>query len=274
MVEMKEPDLLPPGGWVRTGRGSYAHGPVGRLHIVEYGPAPADRSAPVTAEEIAGSLRRVAGIDPGIVSVSAATRYTDATRRAVTYRAGRVLLAGDAAHIHSPAGGQGLNLGIGDAMNLGWKLAATVRGWAPEGLLDGYTAERHPVGAWVQGWSDAQTALGRPAARSAALRAVVADLLDTVPGTTYMLKQISGVGRLHGHVAPDLVLDDGSHLAGHCRAARFLLVTRDPGLAARAEGFAGRFTVLPGSPAMLVRPDGFVAWTGEPPADPFTPWLR
>ncbi|GAB3163923.1 FAD-dependent monooxygenase [Microbispora hainanensis] len=206
--------------------------------------------------------------------MSAATRYTDATRQAVTYRAGRVLLAGDAAHIHSPAGGQGLNLGIGDAMNLGWKLAATVRGRAPEGLLDGYTEERHPVGAWVQGWSDAQSALGRPDARSAALRAVVADLLDTVPGATYVLKQISGVGRLHGRVAPDLVLDDGSDLARHCRTARFLLVTRDPGLVARAEGFADRLTVLPGSPAMLVRPDGFVAWTGEPPADPFAHWLR
>lgn len=273
MVEMKEPHLLPQGGWVRTGRGSYVHGPVpGRLHIVEYGSPPGDRNAPVTTEEIAGSLRRVAGIDPGIVSVSAGTRYTDATRQAATYRAGRVLLAGDAAHIHSPAGGQGLNLGIGDAMNLGWKLAATVRGWAPEGLLDTYTEERHPVGAWVQGWSDAQTALGRPDARSAALRAVVADLIDTVPGATYVLKQISGAGRLHGRVAPDLVLDDGSHLAGHCRTARFLLVTRDPGLAACAGGFADRLTVLPG-PDMLVRPDGYVAWAGEPPADPLTPWL-
>ncbi|MBB2746402.1 UNVERIFIED_ORG: 2-polyprenyl-6-methoxyphenol hydroxylase-like FAD-dependent oxidoreductase [Microbispora rosea subsp. rosea] len=273
MVEMTEPDLLPLGGWVRTGRGSYAHGPVpGRLHIVEYGPPPADRNAPVTTEEIAGCLRRVAGIDPGIVSVSAGTRYTDATRQAATYRAGRVLLAGDAAHIHSPAGGQGLNLGVGDAMNLGWKLAATARGWAPEGLLDTYTEERHPVGAWVQGWSDAQTALGRPDARTAALRAVVADLLDTVPGATYVMKQISGAGRLRGRVAPDLVLDDGSLLAGRCRTARFLLVTRDPRLAARAEGFAGRLTVLPG-PDMLVRPDGYVAWAGEPPADPFTPWL-
>ncbi|XVQ84237.1 FAD-dependent oxidoreductase [Microbispora siamensis] len=274
MVEMTDPDLLPLGDWVRTGRGSYVHGPVpGRLHIVEYGPAPADRSAAVTTQEIADCLRRVAGIDPGIVSVRAGTRYTDATRQAATYRAGRVLLAGDAAHIHSPAGGQGLNLGIGDAMNLGWKLAAAVRGWAPEGLLDTYTEERHPVGAWVQGWSDAQTALGRPDARTAALRAVVADLLDTVPGATYVLKQISGVGRLRGRVAPDLVLDDGTRLPDHCRAARFLLVTRDPGLAALAEGFAGRLTVLPGPQAMLVRPDGYVAWAGEPPADPFTPWL-
>ncbi|MEU8059472.1 FAD-dependent monooxygenase [Microbispora bryophytorum] len=236
MVEMTEPDLLPLSGWVRTGRGSYAHGPVpGRLHIVEYGPPPADRNAPVTTEEIAGCLRRVAGIDPGVVSVSAGTRYTDATRQAATYRAGRVLLAGDAAHIHSPAGGQGLNLGVGDAMNL-------------------------------------DTALGRPDARTAALRAVVADLLDTVPGATYVLKQISGAGRLRDRVAPDLVLDDGSLLAGHCRTARFLLVTRDPRLAARADGFAGRLIVLPG-PDMLVRPDGYVAWAGEPPADPFTPWL-
>ncbi|WP_079316617.1 FAD-dependent monooxygenase [Microbispora sp. GKU 823] len=121
----------------------------GRLHIVEYGSPPADRSAPVTAEEIAGCLRRVAGIDPGIVSVRTGTRYTDATRQAATYRAGRVLLAGDAAHIHSPAGGQGLNLGIGDAMNLGWKLAATVRGWATPSPRSGVpTPARRRCGPW------------------------------------------------------------------------------------------------------------------------------
>ena len=103
-----------------------------------------------------------------------------------------MLLAGDAAHVHSPAGGQGLNLGIGDAVSLGAKLAA-VAGGAEEGLLDAYTAERHPVGAWVQDWSMAQTALGRRDRRTQALRAVVTDLINTRAGATYVLANIAGL---------------------------------------------------------------------------------
>ncbi|GAA0390104.1 FAD-dependent monooxygenase [Microbispora corallina] len=280
MVEFADPARLPLGDWVRTERGAYVHGPVpGRIHTVEYGPVPAAREAPVTAEEMNESLRRIAGIDAGITAVRAGTRYTDATRQAATYRAGRVLLAGDAAHIHSPAGGQGMNLGLGDAVNLGWKLAAAVRGWAPDGLLDSYTAERHPIGAWVQGWSDAQTALGRPDGRTAALRAVVADLLGTRPAATYVVKQISGLGRgygtrdghpLAGRLAPDLPLDDGTTLSARCEEARFLLVTRDPRLRELAAPYADRLTVLPGPGDLLVRPDGYVAG-GD--AGDLTPWL-
>ncbi|MGO4781007.1 FAD-dependent monooxygenase, partial [Lysobacter sp. 2RAB21] len=96
------------------------------------------------------------------------TTWTDRTYQATAYRNGRVLLAGDAAHIHSPLGGQGLNLGLGDAMNLGWKLAATVRGDAPADLLDSYFSERHPVGAQVLDWSRAQVALMRPSPSSRA----------------------------------------------------------------------------------------------------------
>ncbi|MFI6319941.1 FAD-dependent monooxygenase [Nonomuraea sp. NPDC050556] len=184
---------LPMGGWTRTATGSYVHGPIpGRIHTVEYG-EPVDRDAPLTPEEMTASLRRVTGLDVEVTKVHIGTRYTDATRQAATYRHGRVLLAGDAAHIHSPAGGQGLNLGIGDASCLGPKLAAVARGEAVPDLLDTYTAERHPLGAWVQAWSDAQTALSRPDVRTEALRGVMRDLLDTTDGATYVLRQISGL---------------------------------------------------------------------------------
>src|ERR1044072_6154242 len=132
-----------------------------RIMTIEPGGVVEDRDVPVTAPELQDSIRRVCGIDTEITAIHAATRYTDTTRQAATYRAGRVFLAGDAAHVHPPAGGQGLNLGIGDAMNLGWKLAAVLRGDAEESLLDTYTEERHPIGAWVQEWTKAQAALRR-----------------------------------------------------------------------------------------------------------------
>jgi hypothetical protein len=104
-----------------------------------------------------------------------------------------VLLAGDAAHIHSPLGGQGLNLGLGDAMNLGWKLATTIRGDAPSGLLDSYFDERRPVGALVLDWSRAQVALMRPSPSSRALEAIIRDLIDTRDGATYFAERVWGV---------------------------------------------------------------------------------
>jgi 2-polyprenyl-6-methoxyphenol hydroxylase-like FAD-dependent oxidoreductase len=306
LVELAAPDAVPFGDWIRTPAGAYVHGPVpGRIHTVQYESPPADPRAPVTADELRASLRAVSGIDAAITRVHAATRYTDQTRQADTYRRGRVLLAGDAAHVHSPAGGQGLNLGIGDAMNLGWKLAAAVRGWAPAGLLDTYTAERHPVGAWVQQWSSAQTALGRPDPRTAALRAMVADLLDTSAGATYVLRQISGLTQhyelagehpLTGRRAPELRLAGGQTLAGHGQDGRALLAGFGgaPGLAKLGARWAGRLTVLDEAPlepapgradgpgqlsALLVRPDGYVAWAadGEPDleaaATALTTWL-
>jgi 2-polyprenyl-6-methoxyphenol hydroxylase-like FAD-dependent oxidoreductase len=103
------------------------------------------------------------------------------------------LLAGDAAHIHSPLGGQGLNLGLGDAMNLGWKLAATIRGQAPEGLLDTYYTERHPIGARVLDWSRAQVAIMRPTPEARALNAIFRDLMNTRDGATYIAGRVWGI---------------------------------------------------------------------------------
>lgn len=263
-------------GWHTTPNGTYAHGPApGRILTVEFDGPPADRDTPITREELETSLRHVSGVDVRVTAVHSATRYTDNARQATTYRLGRVLLAGDAAHVHSPFGGQGLNLGIGDAMNLGWKLAATVQGWAPEGLLDTYTAERHPIGAWVLNWTRAQVALMRTDPRSRALRAVVADLLDTPAGTTYMAKKISGLWQGYGddpvvgRSAPDLALADGSRLGDHLHDGRGLLLDLDD-TRPDAAGYEDRVTVLSAKPvdatglrALLVRPDGIVAWPGD-----------
>lgn len=269
-------------GWTATDTGIYVHGPMpGRVLTVEFDGSPADRTAPVTAEELQGSLRRVSGVDVTVTTVRTATRFTDNCRQVTDYRAGRVLLAGDAAHVHSPFGGQGLNLGIGDAMNLGWKLAAVVRGRAPEGLLDSYTAERHPIGAWVLDWTRAQIALMRPESHARALRAVVTDLTRTVDGTTYLVKKISGVLQrydlpgghpLVGRSAPDMKLADGTRLADHLHDGRALLLdlADDPMLRAQAEGYGDRVNVrtaaCPSRPelsGLLVRPDGFTVWAAE-----------
>src|SRR5690606_36970236 len=131
---------------------------------------PGDRSQPPTLEEFQRQLRAVAGTDFGVHSPRWLSRFGDATRQAERYRVGRVLLAGDAAHIHPPVGGQGLNLGVQDAFNLGWKLAAEVNGWAPKGLLDSYHDERHPVAADVLVSTRAQMALMATTADGRAMR--------------------------------------------------------------------------------------------------------
>jgi hypothetical protein len=243
---------------------------------LEFDSPPADRSAPVTLEEVQTSLRRISGTDVTLTALRATpTRWTDNTRQAATYRSGRVLLAGDAAHVHPPFGGQGLNLGVGDAMNLGWKLGAVVAGWAPEKLLDTYDAERRPIGAWVLDWTRGQIGVLRGDAKSAALRGIVGDLLSTRDGTTYAVKKISGVTQridlpgdhpLVGRFVPDLWLKDGSRLVDHGHDGGFLLLDRtaDGTFARRATAWAGRVSSVTDDHAtptgVLVRPDGVVAW--------------
>ncbi|TJZ51084.1 FAD-dependent oxidoreductase [Streptomyces piniterrae] len=282
IVEMTGADALG-AGWNWTDTGTYAHGPMpGRILTVEFDGPPADREAPVTAEELQTSLRHVSGVpDVTITKVHSATRFTDNARQVPDYRAGRVLLAGDAAHVHSPFGGQGLNLGIGDALNLGWKLAATVRGRAPEGLLDTYTAERHPIGAWVLEWTRAQVALMRPEPHARALRGVIAELAGSVDATTFFAKKISGVWQrydlpgthpLTSRSAPDLELSDGSRLADQLHGGQALLLdlVDDPELRKRALGYGDRVRLVtaacprrPGLAGLLVRPDGCTAWAAD-----------
>ncbi|MEU8710830.1 FAD-dependent monooxygenase [Streptomyces sp. NPDC048663] len=270
-------------GWNTTDVGTYVNGPFpGRILTVEFDGPPADRAAPITAEELQAALRRVSGVpEVTIHEVRSSTRFTDNARQADTYRKGRVLLAGDAAHVHSPFGGQGLNLGLGDAMNLGWKLAAVAGGRAPESLLDSYTAERHPVGAWVLDWTRAQVAVMRPDRHARALRRVVTDLALTREGTTYLVGQISGVRQrydlpgdhpLTGRSAPDLEFSDGTRLGERLRDGRAVLfdLADDPKLRARAEAYGDRVDVVtavcagrPELTGLLVRPDGFTAWAAD-----------
>lgn len=291
LVDLDDPAKLAAGGWQRSESGSYTlgawadgDGPT-RVHTVEYDDPPADRDAPVTVEEIQASLCRVSDTDVTVTRVHVATRYADTTRQATTYRRGRVLLCGDAAHVHSPAGGQGMNLGIGDAVNLGWKLALVARGAAPDSLLDTYTAERHPIGAWVQRWSMAQTALSvARGPRADALREVMADLLDTPDGATHVVSMIGGDWQrydlpgnhpLIGRRVPDLPLHDGTTLAGHFRHGRAVLLAMGTDVASAAQPWRDRVTVVTARPtayldqrlSALARPDGYVVWVVRDEAD-------
>ncbi|MFF7929599.1 FAD-dependent oxidoreductase [Streptomyces sp. NPDC007940] len=276
LVDIADPSPLTD-GWTWSARGAYRYGPQpGRVATVEFDSPPADRSTPVTLEAVQAALRRISGTDVTLTALRAApTRWTDNTRQAAAYRSGRILLAGDAAHVHPPFGGQGLNLGVGDATNLGWKLGAVLAGWAPEGLLDTYDTERRPLGAWVLDWTRAQIGVLRGDAKSGALREIVADLLSTRDGATYAVKKISGVTQrldlpgghpLVGRFVPDLWLRDGSRLVDHGHGGGFLLLDRtaDGAFARLAAGWEGRVRSVrdaDGTPAgVLVRPDGVVAW--------------
>jgi 2-polyprenyl-6-methoxyphenol hydroxylase-like FAD-dependent oxidoreductase len=146
-VEIADPEKLRP-GFNLTKTGMYLNGPgPNRISMIDFDDASFDRTQEITLESLQSVLRHVSGTDVTLKAVHVASTYTDRARQATTYRKGRVLLAGDAAHIHSPLGGQGLNTGLSDAMNLGWKLAATIQGWAPNHLLDTYTEGASPCGS-------------------------------------------------------------------------------------------------------------------------------
>lgn len=153
-----------------------------RVITTEHGRV-APAGSPATLEELRESLLRIAGTDFGMHSPRWVSRFGDAARQAERYREGRVLLAGDAAHIHFPSGGQGLNLGVQDAVNLGWKLASVVHGRAPDTLLDSYHAERYPVAERVLHNTRAQSALSRPGPQTDALRDVLRSLIGTTTST-------------------------------------------------------------------------------------------
>jgi len=279
-IEMAEPDRFDPGRHY-TATGMYTFSPPGTISMVDFDGGAFHRAQPITLEHVQAVLRRISGTDVTVTALKLVTTWTDRAYQATTYRRGRVLLAGDAAHIHSPLGGQGLNLGLGDALNLGWKLAATIRGDAPDGLLDTYSSERHPVGAQVLDWSRAQVALMRPSPSSRALEAVIRDLIDTRDGATYFAERVWGVSLrydlggtnpLVGRSAPDFELADGTKLGDHLGRGRGLLLDFDGSapLGALADRWSDRIAYVAsdakdrlGVSALLVRPDGFVAWAGE-----------
>lgn len=279
-VEMADPDKLSPGRHYTT-TGMYTYAQPGTIAMVEFDGGAFHRTRQITLDHVQAVLRRVTDTDVTVTALRLATTWTDRAYQATAYRNGRALLAGDAAHIHSPLGGQGLNLGFGDAMNLGWKLAATIRGDAPTALLDSYVSERHPVGAQVLDWSRAQVALMRPSRSSRALEAIIRDLIDTRDGATYFAERIWAVSLrydlgsnqpLVGRSAPDFALVDGTRLGDHLGKGRGLLLdfdSRAP-LQALASRWSDRITYMArnaedrlGLSAVLVRPDGIVAWAGE-----------
>jgi 2-polyprenyl-6-methoxyphenol hydroxylase-like FAD-dependent oxidoreductase len=272
-----------------------------RVMTVEYDRV-TDRNAPMSLDDLRTALVRMAGTDFGMNDPHWLSRFTDSARQAADYRRGRVLLAGDAAHIHHPSGGQGLNLGVQDAVILGWKLALVCRGQAPDELLDSYMAERHPVAERVVENTRAQTALSRPDRHTEALREVFTHLIGFTEVNQYLSGMISALDLrypigdpatrhpLVGHRVPDA---DLKTTAGDTRVftllhkGRGVLLCLDPdattALAEAAGGWLDRADVVsartdpdawsipiggvvPAPAAVLVRPDGYVAWTGTDPA--------
>jgi 2-polyprenyl-6-methoxyphenol hydroxylase-like FAD-dependent oxidoreductase len=229
---------------------------------------------PVTNAEMSDAFGRIAGEDFGMSDMRWSSRFLSERRQARRYRVGQVFLAGDAAHVHSPLGGQGMNTGIGDAMNLGWKLAAAVRGSAPPWLLDSYQSERHRVGANVLKLTDNfnQLVLGSNPVRRALQRVAIQSILRFAGSRRAMAERLSGIGIAYqrppdshpmvGRRMPDVVCD-GTRLYHLLRAGRFVLLTAEPVGIDRPE-IVYAIDAAPALPdGLLVRPDGYVAWASE-----------
>ena len=279
-LDLVDPEKLGPGRNL-TPTGMYLQSQPGYVVMAEFDGGAAHRRQPATREGVQEALRRVSITDVTISALHAVTTWTDRARQATTYRNRRVLLAGDAAHIHSPLGGQGLNLGLGDAMNLGWKLAATIQEKAPEGLLDSYQTERHPLGAQVLDWSRAQVALMRPGPSARALNAIFRDLMDTRDGATYIAARVWGVfthydlGGNHplvGHSVPNFVFEDGATIGEFMHDGQALLLDFESNASLktvaseygdRIKYVSGRAKEQFGLSAALIRPDGVIAWVSE-----------
>ncbi|MGH9270271.1 MAG: FAD-dependent monooxygenase [Ilumatobacteraceae bacterium] len=296
-VEMdEEPEL----GFRRDSAGQHAIGrrqkgePI-RLVLTE---RHVDHTGDPSMDELRAALVGVYGTDYGLRCANWISRFTDMSRQAATYRRGRVLLAGDAAHVHPPQGGQGLNTGVQDAVNLGWKLAQVVSMTSPDGLLDTYHAERHPVGARVVRNTMAQVALSSPDDRHEALHGIMSELLSLDEPRRRIAAMLSGLdihyelGEGHpllGRRMPDLDL-----VTAHGPRRVFTLL-HDARPVLLNLGAAGGFDISPWAPrvrrvdaayggvwelpvlgavsapaAVLIRPDGHVAWVGDP-TDPTLP---
>ncbi|WP_424217620.1 FAD-dependent monooxygenase (plasmid) [Streptomyces sp. BI20] len=282
-----------PSGWQRTPRGwtllwTNPHG-LSRICTYDFRGPHRDRHTPVTIEELRAEVERIAGRPVPMDRPAWISRFSDASLRAEHYRRGRVLLAGDAAHVHFPAGGQGVNLGLQDAVNLGWKLAAEIRGHAPAGLLDTYESERGPVADAVLHNVRAQVALMDPAPRTDALRELFSDLMRFDQVNALLGTMVSGVGvayrvgarpgdPLAGRLVPDLPLktaDGPTRLAELLHPARPLLLdtTGRADLRTLAAPWGDRVDTVRatapegtdpwGTDAVLVRPDGYALWSAR-----------
>jgi 2-polyprenyl-6-methoxyphenol hydroxylase-like FAD-dependent oxidoreductase len=280
--------------WLERGGYVFFQIPSGRTMFatVESGRLAPD-APPMSLDELRESARRVLGVplplQPPRGPGPHAMRRIDGmnTRLAQTYRAGNVFLLGDAAHVHSPMGGPGLNLGLQDTVNLGWKLAAQINGWAPDGLLDTYESERRPVGERVMMQSLSQQALMAPGPEVGALRTLFDELLKEPGVRQHMANLLAGsdvryaVGDDHplsGYLAPEMELDDGRRIAELLHDARpVLLDLSGGGLAESAKAWTDRVDVVTGSIAdsplagLLIRPDGYVAWAADSSEAPGLP---
>jgi 2-polyprenyl-6-methoxyphenol hydroxylase-like FAD-dependent oxidoreductase len=282
-----------PRGILRTATGLFTAVPLGgdrvRIVVSEWSQPPehAGRDVPPAIEELRAAVRRVAGVHLAMSQPRWLSRFTDAARQADRYRAGRVLVAGDAAHIQLPAGGPGMSTALQDVVNLGWKLAAQVKGWAPPGLLDTYHAERHPAGERMLSFTRAQGVLLSPGEHVTALRELMGELLTHDQALRYVVDRLLGLDirydldvdrapahPLEGGWAPDLPLRaDGGHtrLATLMHDARPVLLdlTADGRLQAAAADWTDRVqsTVARSDEPLdgiLARPDGYVAWAAAP----------
>lgn len=284
-ADIADPEKLSPGRNV-TPTGMYMQSQPGFLILQDFdGGAFHHAEKSITLEHVQGVLRYISNTDVTINALHMASTWTDRSRLATTYRKGRVFLAGDAAHIHSPLGGQGLNLGLGDAMNLGWKLAATIHQTAPQGLLDSYHTERHPIGKQVLDWSRAQVALMKPLPEARALYAIFRDLINTRDGATYIAGRVWGIfthydlGGLHpltGYSVPDFEFEDGATIGKLMYDGQGILLdfNGDALLKAVADDYHGQIRYVAASAkkqsgisAVLIRPDGMIAWAADKDPD-------
>jgi 3-(3-hydroxy-phenyl)propionate hydroxylase len=279
----------PAWGFRKDALGRHAIGKLedGRMGVVLVEPQ-VDATNEPTLDDVRERMVAVYGTDFGIHSPTYVSRFTDMARQAADYRKGRVLLAGDAAHVHAPLGGQGLNIGVQDAVNLGWKLAQVVKGISPQTLLDTYPGERHPVAARVLRNTMAQVALGRQDERSKAVADTVAELLAMDEPRKRMAAEMSGLavhydlGQGHpllGRRMPDLdiVTADGPRRVFtllHDARPVLLNFRGSPPPSEWGGGtvidakYDGAWNLpaigtVPPPTAVLIRPDGYVAWVGE-----------
>lgn len=275
--ELENPMALKP-GFNRTPTGLYIRPGMTHIYAVDHG-LDFDRSQPVTAEHFQAVLRRVSGTDVTVKKMILASSFTDRSKQAAKYKKGRVLLAGDAAHIHPPFGAQGLNTGIGDAINLGWKLAATIKGYASPGLIDTYHQERFAEAAKVLDWVRAQIVTLRPDDHGRAITNITRELIYTDAGTTFCIGRIWGLtqrydlGNEHaiiGRSVPDFALDDGTRLGSKLETGCFMLVDFNGSNSSIADSMQSLEPLVRycksntkenhGLKALLLRPDGIVAW--------------
>jgi 2-polyprenyl-6-methoxyphenol hydroxylase-like FAD-dependent oxidoreductase len=280
VVEIDDRERPLPVGFRRTSGGMFFYGPLpNRLFLLDFSGPPADREIPVTREEIEEVLRRISGTDVRVKALESGSRWTDNTRLVDTYRRGRVLLAGDAAHVHSPFGGQGMSLGLVDAANLGWKLAAVIRGEMPESLLDTYTAERRPVAEAVLANTRAQAAIMRPDPQSGAMRDIVAKLMEFDDVNRFLGEMMSGLSVRYelGSAHDDVGRLIGDRPISHGEAQVSLYDVMQDGVGVLLDASTDekasklvaattqriRCVAVDAGPSMLIRPDACIAWAGE-----------